>query len=243
MPSPTKNLLVSDRTLIKSIKGTLLVMARPLFRFLKPVPTALLEPISRRWGFERGTPISRWYIDRFLESNKKDITGNVLEIKNARYTNSLGTNVTLSDILDIDKSNTSATIYADLATADNVESEKYDCFILTETLQFVYDLDSAIAHAHRVLKPNGVLLVSVPCVSPSDDELMSVDHWRFTTLGCEKLFGNVFGSNNTQVVGYGNYAVSAGMLSGLAIEDIPEEKLDMYDGKYTTGIFIRAQRK
>jgi len=198
--------------------------------------------MSRRWGFERGTPISRWFIDQFMEANRQDVTGNVLEIKNARYTKSVGHDVTLSDVLDIDRSNASATIYADLATADNAESNKYDCFILTETLQFVFDLDSAIAHAYRVLKPNGVLLVSVPCVSPSDDELMDVDHWRFTTLACEKLFGKAFGIENIQVTGFGNYALSAGMLSGLAIEEIPKEKLNTFDKKYTTGIFIRAKR-
>ncbi len=242
MQSSTKTFALSEMRLLKSIKGSVRILARPMIRFLKPVPPNLLEPMSRRWGFERGTPISRWYIDRFLEANRQDIKGSVLEIKNARYTKSLGYDITHSDILDIDRSNSDATIFADLATADQVPSEKYDCFILTETLQFVFDLESAIAHAHRILKPNGILLVSVPCVQPRDDELAAFDHWRFTILGCEKLFAKAFGSENVSVEGYGNYAASVGMLSGLAVEELPSEALTLHDGKYTTGVFVRAKR-
>ena len=228
---------------LSKVKSQILIVARPLVRWLRPAPLNQLRPMSRRWGHERGTSIGRWYIDRFMERNRKDITGVVLEIKNKRYCDSMGCDVTVADVLDVDKNNKNANIFTDLAQADCVPSEKYDCFILTETLQFVFDLNSAIQHAWRILKPNGVLLVSVPAISPQDKELAEVDCWRFTHRGCKLLFGKVFGEENTHVEPYGNFASSVAGLSGIVVEDIPIEELQTYDSMFTHGVLVRAIKK
>jgi hypothetical protein len=36
-----------------------------------------LEPISRAFGYDRGTPIDRYYLDRFLDEHNGDIRGRV----------------------------------------------------------------------------------------------------------------------------------------------------------------------
>ena len=43
-------------------------------------------PISRKFGFDRGLPIDRYYIERFLERHASDIHGRVLEIAFNMYT-------------------------------------------------------------------------------------------------------------------------------------------------------------
>ena len=225
-----------------AIKGKILVLSRPLVRFFRPPPASHLKPVSRRWGYERGLAVSRYFIDRFIESQKQDITGTVLEIKNRRYTDGMGHQVTESDVLDIDSENKDANIIADLATADHVESDRYDCFILTETLQFVFDLHSAVRHAHRILKPGGVLLVSVPFIGPSDYELCEFDCWRFTPRSCKLLFGSVFGEDHIAVEPYGNFATSMASLSGIAVEEIDSDMLHEHDPLFTSGVFIRAQK-
>jgi len=182
------------------------------------------------------------FIDQFIESHRADITGAVLEIKSPRYIDSFGNDVTIADILDIDESNKKAHVVTDLATADIVESERYDCFILTETLQFVYDLKNAIKHAHRILKPGGVLLVTVPNTGPADAELSHTDYWRFTALGCKRLFGDVFGAKQVQVEPYGNFVACMAGLSGIAAEEIQPEELEKFDEKYTQGVCVRAQK-
>jgi hypothetical protein len=101
-------------------------------------------PLSDHWGRDRGTPIDRYYIERFLAAESRAIQGRVLEVLNADYTERFGTGVERSDVLDIDGSNLAATIVADLASADDVPSETFDCFVLTQTLQYVYDLQSAV---------------------------------------------------------------------------------------------------
>lgn len=228
---------------ISMLKARLLEMARPAVRFLRPPPPSHLKPVSRRWGYERGTAIGRWYLDRLLEEHRADVTGVVLEIKNRRYTEGVGHDVIVADVLDIDPTNTLANIVVDLAQADCVPADKYDCFILTETLQYIFDLQSAIGHAHRVLKPGGILLAGVPNISPQDSELAEVDCWRFTKRGCELLFGNVFGNENVDVRGFGNFASCISSLSGVAVEELPLEELEVHDQKYTQGLFIRAQKR
>src|SRR6187401_997865 len=122
-----------------------------------------LEPVSDIYGLDRGQAIDRYYIENFLEKNKKDINGIVLELLNSNYTRKYGQrNIVRSDILDIDVANKNANIYADLTKADSVKSDTYDCFILTQTLQFIFDLKNALYHSYRILKPGGTMLVTIP---------------------------------------------------------------------------------
>ena len=95
-----------------------------------------LEPVSTSFGFDRGTPIDRYYIERFLAAHADDIHGRVLEFGDARYTRAFGgERVTRSDVLDLVPSNPNATIVADLTRADDVASDSFDCIVCTQTLQ------------------------------------------------------------------------------------------------------------
>src|SRR6185503_9917132 len=60
------------------------------------------EPLSHDWGFERGTPIDRYYIERFLDRRRGDVRGRVLEIKDDAYTRRYGSGVERADVLDVD---------------------------------------------------------------------------------------------------------------------------------------------
>jgi hypothetical protein len=101
-------------------------------RLLDPAWRGVLwrtNPVSAEWGFDRGTPIDRRYIERFLAANRSDICGRVLEIQSADYTRRFGVAVQTVDVLDINSSNTAATIVADLTAADQVPSAIFDCVI------------------------------------------------------------------------------------------------------------------
>src|SRR5829696_9316780 len=69
------------------------VWRQRLQRLLRPAWLGTLRritPLSRRWGADRGTPIDRWYIERFLEAHRGDIHGRVLEVKDAGYARRFG---------------------------------------------------------------------------------------------------------------------------------------------------------
>ena len=44
-----------------------------------------LKPISSTWGFDRGTPIDRFYIDRFMQAHAHDVRGRWQLVRVAQY--------------------------------------------------------------------------------------------------------------------------------------------------------------
>jgi SAM-dependent methyltransferase len=198
------------------------------------------KPLSDDWGFDRGTAVDRYYIEGFLEHNRQDIHGHVLEVKDRCYTERFGIAVEASDILDIDANNPRANVVADLSQAHSIPSNAYDCFILTQTLQLIYDVRAAIFHAHRILRPGGVLLLTVPSVSRIvHDYGLRTDYWRFTVASCQRLFEEAFG---TQVTcrSCGNVLASIAFLTGLAFQELSVHELEAHDDYFPLIITVRA---
>lgn len=216
-----------------------------LRRIFKPATLGVVRrtaPLSDRWGFDRGVPIDRYYIERFLSEHRHDIRGRVLEIKDSTYTDRYGTAIERRDVMDIDPANREATILADLSGADQVPSDLFDCFILTQTLQLIYDTRSAIAHAHRMLRPGGVLLATLPAVSRIARGPSFADYWRFTPASCGRLFGECFGAQHVAVTAHGNVLVCIGFLTGLAYDELSPDELDTRDEDFPLLVTVRAMK-
>ena len=197
------------------------------------------EPLSDVWGFDRGNAVNRFYIESFLKEHRQDIIGRTLEVQDSWYTKLYGTGVTHCDVLDIDSSNQRATLIADLSAADLLPSDAFDCFILTQTLQLIYDTRAAIRHAYRILKPGGVLLATVPSVSRIDPD-SPIDCWRYTPASCSLLFAEAFGRENTMVRSYGNVLACVAFLMGMAAEELSQKELERNDEAFPLMVGIRA---
>jgi hypothetical protein len=197
--------------------------------------------LSDCWGHDRGTPVDRYYIERFVAEHRSDIHGRVLELEDRSYTDEYGHGVEQSDVLDINAANPAATIIADLASADGIPSDQYHCFVLTQTLQYVYDTRAAIFHAQRILRPGGVLLLTLPAVSRIDPLL--VDYWRFTSASCAALLGDAFGAGSVSVRSYGNVLAGIAFLTGLAYEELSSRELETHDEYFPLIIAARAVKQ
>jgi SAM-dependent methyltransferase len=197
--------------------------------------------VSGEWGYDRGTPVDRWYIERFLAEHRGDIAGRVLEVKDRAYTDRYGAGVVESDVLDIDDANPLATYVADLASADAIPTGRFDCFVLTQTLQYVFDLAAAVAHVHRILRPGGVVLATLPTVSRISPPALT-DCWRFTPLAAERLFGELFGAENVSTVARGNVLTQVAFLHGLAAEELERSELDADDPLFPLLVCVRARK-
>ena len=104
------------------------------------------RPIDPYFGWQRGQPIDRYYIERFLASHGSDVRGRVLEVGDATYTRRFGEDrVTRSDVLHVDPDAPQATIVADLADAAHIPADNFDCIILTQTLHLIFDVRAAVA--------------------------------------------------------------------------------------------------
>jgi SAM-dependent methyltransferase len=204
-----------------------------------------LTPISRVFGFDRGTPVDRYYIEKFLAANASDIRGRVLEVGDDSYTRSLGGDrVRKSDVLHVSEENPKATIIADLSNADHIPSDSFDCIILTQTLHLIYDVRAAIATLHRILKPRGVLLTTFPGISQIDHyDWGSTWYWGFTQLSARRMFSEVFPQDNLKVEAQGNVLAAIAFLHGLALEELRREELDFRDRDYEVTISVRAVKE
>jgi SAM-dependent methyltransferase len=199
-------------------------------------------PVSDVWGRDRGAPVDRYYIEWFLSEERQRIRGRVLEVLNSDYTERFGTSVDRSEVLDVDPANRAATIVADLAAADVIPSNTFDCFILTQTVQFIYDVHAAVGHAHRILRPGGTLLCTVPAVSRIARRYLDAEYWRFTAASCSRLFGTIFEGGEVEVRSRGNVLVAVAFLLGMAREELSERELDSDDPFFPVVITVRATK-
>ncbi len=200
------------------------------------------EPFSRNWGAERGLPVDRVYIERFLERNAGDIRGDALEIHGSLYTERFGGDrVTTAHVLDVDASNPVATIVGDLAEPGTLVPESIDCVVLTQTLQFVGAAGDATANVYRALRPGGVLLLTVPGISHL--EVHWDDLWRWTPLGLERFLGAVLPPEaEHDVTAHGNVLTSIAFLLGLAAEDLTSADYDAEDAMYPLVVCARVRK-
>jgi SAM-dependent methyltransferase len=199
-------------------------------------------PLSDHYGRERGTPIDRYYIERFLAEERSAIRGRVLEVRNREYTERFGSAVEHTDVLDIDPANHDATIVADLAAADAIPSDRFDCFVLTQTLQYVYELEAAVGHVHRILRPGGTVLCSVPTVSRIDRLALDSDYWRLTAAACSRLFADAFAGGDVEVRAHGNVLTSLAFLVGMAAEELTSRQLERDDPFFPLLVTVRATK-
>lgn len=201
-----------------------------------------LSPIRRNFGMAHGRPIDRYYIENFLGRHADDIRGRVLEIHDDSYTKRYGGGrVKGSDVLDVAEDNPQATIVADLTRADHVPSEAFDCIIFTQTLQFIYDMRSAVQTLDRILKPGGTLLATLPGISQISCRACADNYcWAFTKLSARQLFQETFGDENVEVEAYGNVLVATALLHGMVTEELRQKELDHNDPDYEVLITLKA---
>jgi SAM-dependent methyltransferase len=202
-----------------------------------------LEPIDRHFGMQWGQCIDRYYIESFLAEHEANVHGCVLEVSDNVYTRRFGRDrVTKSDILHVTPGHPRATVTADLTSADHLPSDTYDCIILTQTLQFIYNVPAAIRTLYRILKPGGVLLATFHGTSKIARYDMDRwgEYWRFTTLSARKLFTEVFPESAVTVRSYGNVLVAIAFLEGLVSAELRREELDHCDPDYEVLVAVRA---
>lgn len=237
--------LLPSRTYL-NMRAALLGEERPAIDWDYFCSLRRLRPIRPDSGAQSGLGIGRYYIDRFIAQYAADIKGRVLEVADRRYTVRYGQNRVLqSDVLHVRPGNPEATIIADLTSADHIPADAFDCIILTQTLQYIWDTRSAVRTVKRLLKPGGVLLATVPGIAQITRYDMEQwgEYWRFTTLSAQRLFEEQFEEKSLLVKSYGNVLTTIARLHGILASELRPEELDHYDRDYDVIIAIRATKE
>jgi len=201
------------------------------------------DPFSRQWGYDRGTPIDRIYIEQFVSDHGADVRGSCLEVLNGDYIDRFGgVRVTRRDVLDIDPANTNATIVADLGEVNCLPEARFDCVIFTQTLHLIPDMRVAIANIWRALAPGGVLLLTVPAMGRHDTHQgFHHDRWRVTQTGLDWLVSDLPGARATSAT-YGNLVSCTAFLYGLAAEELSSEELTYTDPQFPLIVVSRVYK-
>lgn len=201
------------------------------------------RPISKNFGYERGLPIDRYYIENFLLDNSAFIRGNAIEVGDNTYTLKFGSeHLEAADSIHISDPN--ATYVTDLANDTQLPENYYDCAIITQTLHFIYDYQSAMNKLYDILKPGGVLLLTTPGISQlSNDLWKEMWYWSFTKASLKEIAtSSGFEEHNYLIENHGNVLTSSAFLYGLCTTDLTKKELDYKDEQFQQIITLLARK-
>jgi SAM-dependent methyltransferase len=203
---------------------------------------ASATPLCREYGYTRGTPIDRYYIDRFLAGHREDIRGHVLEIGDDTYSRRFGgSRITKQDVLHVETGHPQATITGDLAAPGVLPRGAFDCIILTQTLHLIFDMAAAVEQIHAALSPGGVALVTVPGISPiHGGPWKDRWYWSLTDLALARLLSGPFAPSSVTASAQGNLYAATAFLHGAAAEEVDTARLDPVDSAYPVTVAARA---
>jgi SAM-dependent methyltransferase len=142
--------------------------------------------------------------------------------------------------LHIDDSNPQATLVADLTMSNDLPTEAFDCIVCTHVLHVIYEVEKVIGELHRILRPDGVLLIAVPHISmqdPREGEL-----WRFTPEGLRRALASAFLPDAITVHAYGNSLTAAGDLRGVVASEFAPDELSAHDPWFPVEVCARATK-
>ena len=203
----------------------------PMIKIISDMP---LAPASRLFGCERGKPIDRYYIEKFLEGHKRYIKGDTLEIAETTYSVKYGDDrIRKAYMLHVEGWGENA-IKGNLETGEGIEENRFDTAIITQTLMFIYDIQSTAQNIYKMLKPGGTALITVAGISQISR--YDADNWgsyySFHEDAVRRLFEPHFGKEKVEIVSYGNVKTAISLLYGLCCEDLTESDFEMNDPDY-----------
>jgi SAM-dependent methyltransferase len=191
-------------------------------------------PISWDFGYRRGGPIDRHYIEGFLDRHRSVLAGRVLEIGEDTYTKRFGgARVTAAEVLHIDDSVPGAAHVGDLSDGDFLPGDSFDAVVLTQTLHLIYDFEAALRTIRRILKPGGTLLMTVPGITNVDPgEWGTTWHYSFSPHSVGRMCERVFGDDDVAIESFGNLLTAVAFLHGLGVGELDRAELDEYQPSY-----------
>lgn len=198
-----------------------------------------------------GIQVVRYYWAKFLDERREDICGRALEIGVTGTVRHYGKGrVTSAEAIDIAATGLDVTIVADLAIADAVPSDQFDCFVNQFTIHIIYDFRAALYHSLRLLKPGGVLLINFPCRSgypvggiPLGDGHNASVYWWFTPRLVETVFAELgIVGLDCQLKTYGNFFALTAYMAGIPSEELTRHELDAVDPDFPLLVCARIRK-
>jgi hypothetical protein len=208
----------------------------PIIRNLRAVQMRRLQPLYS--GRSAGLSIIRYYWADFLEQHQADVRGYGLEIEETTTLRQYGGEKLIqADAIDLSAHNAEVRVVADLSRADAIAGNQYDCFLIPFSTAVIYDIEAALYHAVRIVKPGGVLLVNFWCMDyylhrgldMGTGGALYMHHW-FTPIQVHGLLRRLdLCDQDYQVQIYGNLMARMAFLLNLPARDLTARERDHVD--------------
>jgi len=206
-------------------KGIIRKLQKKRDRNIAMIAEMPLKPVSRRCGYERGTPIDRYYIEKFIDINQENIHDRVMEVADNQYTQKFDKHVRESLVMHVEGWGKNV-VQINLETGMGVceYADSIDCFICTQTIQMIYDMKSAICNIYQLLKSGGTALITIAGIAALSlyDYFNWGEYWRVTPKSMRKILEGVFDKDKIEIFGYGNVKTTIAFLYGVCVEDLRE---------------------
>jgi SAM-dependent methyltransferase len=190
-------------------------------------------PLSRRGGADRGTPIDRHYVERFFAEQADAIHGDVLEVGELEVARRFGANrVAALTTLAVDDGTR--------FRLSQLSGKRFDCIVVGHVLHRLYEVRPFLRALHRLLKPGGVLLATLPGAAAAAPDRGHGTYWCFTPLAVQTLFEEVFPAAKLAVEAWGNVLAATASLHGLAAQELRPRELEERDAAYAVALAVRA---
>ena len=208
----------------------------PLIRHMRGVMLRRLAPLDAGRGGELS--VIRYYWAEFLEQQRGDFRGRALEVGETATVRFYGGDaLTRADAIDLSPHSPEVAVVADLARANDAPGEQYDCFLLQFTTNVIYDIESALYHAVRLLRPGGVLLTNFWCTDFYFHKGLDMGtggalymHWFFTPIQAQNLLHRLgLGEDDFRLTVYGNLLTKTAFLMNLPAQELTARERDHCD--------------
>lgn len=194
-------------------------------------------PFDRDFGDSRGTPVGRYYVEKFLRENADQVRGRCLEFGDPRY-KSYFPAAEKYEVVSI-KPGPGVDYVCDIHDPKGLPEGEYDSIVCTQVFEHLARPELAAQSLYRLLKPGGVLLLTAPFLNPVHG--LPLDFRRFTPNALELILQDA-GLVVDSIDFGGNSNVSLGSMLGMVQEDFTTKELEIKDPVYPYNCLIRAHR-
>jgi SAM-dependent methyltransferase len=195
-----------------------------------------LLPISTDFGWSRGTPVGRHYVNKFVAEMATGLGGTVLEFGESRYKACFKT-VQQYQVIDV-VPGPSVDYVCDIHDVSSVPEHYFDVIVCTQVLEHVERPVDALRQLHKLLKHDGHLICTVPFLAHI--HYVPTDFYRFSIDAICSALGTA-GFQVLEARNSGNALVTLGSLLGYAAEDFRSKEMEVVDNVYPFNVLAFAR--
>jgi SAM-dependent methyltransferase len=194
-------------------------------------------PFCPQFGSFRGTPIDRYYLDKFILEIREKVTGKTLEVGGKRENHQLYDFRKASPYLTMDLEGKGLDIVADAHDTNAVAENSLDSIVIFNVLEHCERPWVVVGNIHRWLKDGGQVFCMVP--NAQRVHRLPKDFWRILPDAMDSLFS---GFAQRQLYVYGNPLTVVAAHVGISAEELTTAELDDFHESYPIATCIHAHK-